>query len=435
MPIGTSQASVRTLKKLDTVKAVIVDLDDTLWRGVLAEREYARLGPFEKDLSREVPMSLEQNATDLISLSCRRFGVLLAVFLFNTPTPAQHSFAQSKLVSAPTQTFNIRDFGAKCDGKSDDYAAISGALDRAGNTPGAEVYFPISSKACTISKVLKAPANVTLRAEPGTVIIQSDTGNTSNPVLLSLSSGVKISGISFDGGGGNGPNTAALIVGYKVSNVTIDRVSVKHSRGVGLVFSTNVTDTVVQHSIFADLGNHWKVTHNPKDRIQGVVFCCGSGNSHNAAIDNDFSDIGLDALQFSEQTNATITGNRFHLENGERRVVSAPDFPAGIFAMHIDGATITENLIMGAQGNCIDAPALINARIVHNEINGCGAVGIGLFDGKSYGEGAHVPSRVSVLDNKISNVGTWASATPARRVPIFVEDDATEIVMTNSAVP
>ena len=276
------------------------------------------------------------------------------------------------------------------------------------------------------------PPNVIIRAQPNTVTIQSAPGNTSTPVLLSLSNGVTVTGLSFDGGGSENPNTAALIVGYKVSNVIIDNVSVKHSRGIGLLFSTNVTDAVVRNSTFADLGNYWKVTHNPKDRIQGVVFCCGSGNNHNSAIANDFRDIGLDVLQFSEQTNATITRNRFHLENGERNIVSAPDFPAAIFALHIDGATITENIIVGAQGNCIDAPALINAKIARNEINGCGAVGIGLFDGKTYGKGAHPPYRVSVLDNKISNVGAWASATPARRVPVFVEDDSTDIVTNNN---
>lgn len=329
---------------------------------------------------------------------------------------------------------SIRDFGAKCDGVTDDYAAITAALSRSAGAAGAVVFFPGSPKPCTISQALKVPANVTLQAQPGSVTITSSAGSTSNPLLMSLSSGDAVSGLSFDGGGSANSNDAAVILGTQISGVVLDHISVRHSRGIGVMFSHGVTNTVVKNSSFSDLGNYWKVTHNVKDRIQGVVFCCGDGNSKNTASNNDFTDIGLDALQFSEQKDTVIAGNHFRLENDERIGVPAPDYPAALFLKHINGATIADNQILGAQGNCIDAPAMINAVVTRNELQGCGAVGIGLFDGKGYGPGDRPPANVQVYGNKISNVGLWSKAGPARSVPIFVDEHATGVTVHDNQI-
>ena len=58
--------------------------------------------------------------------------------------------------------FNVRDFGAKGDGKTSDTAAIQAALDAAGKVSGT-VWFPAGIYPC---HALKAPAHVTLKADP-----------------------------------------------------------------------------------------------------------------------------------------------------------------------------------------------------------------------------------------------------------------------------
>ena len=58
--------------------------------------------------------------------------------------------------------FNVRDFGAKGDGKTSDTAAIQSALDAAGKIQGT-VYFPAGKYVCA---KLKLPPNTTMLAEP-----------------------------------------------------------------------------------------------------------------------------------------------------------------------------------------------------------------------------------------------------------------------------
>lgn len=310
------------------------------------------------------------------------------------------------------ETLDIRDFGARCDGNTDDYAAIAAALAHAGNHAGGVVSFPPSSKPCMVSHALKVPDNVTLRAAAGTVTVKATSDNMSSPMLLAVGNNVRVDGLSFDGGGGDHPNAANVIQGYKVSNVVFDSIAVRHTRGIGLLMSSNIVNSTVHNSIFEDLGNHWKASHEAKDRIQGVVFCCGTGNRGNAATNNQFSDIGLDALQFSDQSEIAVMGNRFNLENGQHAMMAAPDFPAAIFPFHIDRAMITDNVIAGAQGNCIDAPGLTNATISRNTLTGCGSAGIGLFDSHTYPGPIATTDHVMVSNNTITNNGRWEKDRP-----------------------
>ncbi len=164
--------------------------------------------------------------------------------------------------------------------------------------------FPSSSAPCLVSRVLKVPDNVTLRAVPGTVTVMASPADKSRPLLLAAGNNMLVYGLSFDGGGKDLPNPANVIEGYHVSNVTFDKIAVRHSHGMGILMSSDIVHSTVSNSIFEDLGNHWKTTRIAKDRVQGVVFCCGTGNQGNTATNNRFSDMGLDALKFSEQSAA-----------------------------------------------------------------------------------------------------------------------------------
>lgn len=297
---------------------------------------------------------------------------------------------------------SVHTFGAKCDGLSDDHDAIAAALQFVGGHGGGVAYFPPSASPCMLSRSIFAPPNTTLLASPGTIVLKATANNRSRPLLLSVGSNVTVDGLSFDGGGRDYPTSENVIQGYSVSNVTFIHIAVRHTRGIALVMSSNVSNSAVRDSLFEDIGNHWKTTHLVRDRLEGVVFCCGNSNSGNLAENNRFSKIGLDALQFSEQRDVTVSGNKFSLEDGQRRTVSAKDFGAAVYIVRVDTATIARNVITAAQGSCIDASALTDANIIGNTVTGCGSAGIGLF-----GSPSGPTKSVNVIQNDISNNGQW----------------------------
>jgi Right handed beta helix region len=308
----------------------------------------------------------------------------------------------------PGLRLNIRDFGAVCDGVSDDSPAINAAISRAGEHPGSMVFFPASARPCMMSRAIIMPDGITLDASPGSLVIRARADNRSAPLLLQLGSHDKIHGLSFDGGGESVSGTANAIQGYRVSGVTLDHISVAHTNGPAVVLSSDIVDSGVWHSVFFDIGNLWKRTHLASDRKPGVVFCCGSGNRGNSAEDNVFEDVGLDALQFSDQASVRVVDNRFTMENGQRRTVAAPDYPAAIFLVRVNQAQISANIIQGAQGAGIDAPGLTNSIIEGNIISGCGSTGIGLFSTKGYDGPFTSTDHVEVRSNRIISNTRWA---------------------------
>lgn len=324
-----------------------------------------------------------------------------------TVTPGPRAWPKT---APPAGAIDIRAHGAACDGAKDDAPAIAAALKAAAGKPGAVVLFPPSGKPCLLKSSLTLPDGVTLWAAPGSVTLKAAPDNAARPALMALASHTKLVGLSFDGGGAEAANTNPLIIGYKVTEVSFDHVAVRHSHGIGVLFSTGITHVDIHDSTFEDLGNHWKTTHAAKDRIQGVVICCGEGNHDNTAAFNLFADIGLDALQFSDQSAVTAHANLFRLENGERAAVTAPDYPAAIYLVRDSGITIADNRVEGAQGNCIDAPGITEARFLRNTVSGCGQAGIGLFMSPDDGH-PRIPSHDVLLENnEITNNVHWAAS-------------------------
>ncbi len=354
------------------------------------------------------PYPLPRGAT------ARLAWALLAATLIAAPALAQPTIPPGprpwKPIPPPAGAIDIRAHGAACDGIKDDAPAITAALKAAAGKPGATVLFPPSAKPCLLKTALSLPEGVTLLAEPGTVTLKAAPGNAARPVLLSLASHSKLIGLSFDGGGADNANTNPVIIGYHATDITLDHIALRHTRGIGLLFSSSIARVAVHDSTFEDLGNHWKQTHLAKDRIQGVVFCCGDGNTDNSAEHNHFADIGLDALQFSNQTGAIARFNRFTLENGERAAVPAPDYPAAMYLVLDTRLTIADNRVEGAQGNCIDAPGIADAEILRNTVTGCGQAGIGLFDSPADGHPRVSSHNVLIEGNEITNNVHWAAS-------------------------
>ena len=102
-----------------------------------------------------------------------------------------------------TERFNVRDFGAKGDGKSSDSEAIQAAIDAASRVCGT-VYFPPGVYLC---HQLKARSYITLLGDPvwifqgdkvGTVL-QLDDPNAGCLLDITASFGVRVRGLLFNG--------------------------------------------------------------------------------------------------------------------------------------------------------------------------------------------------------------------------------------------
>ena len=77
-------------------------------------------------------------------------------------------------VQAQAATFNIRDYGAKADKKTNDASAIQKAIDKCSETGGGTVYCPSGDY---LSGVIQLKSNVTLYLEQGATIWQSPEPN------------------------------------------------------------------------------------------------------------------------------------------------------------------------------------------------------------------------------------------------------------------
>jgi Right handed beta helix region len=241
--------------------------------------------------------------------------------------------------------------------------------------------------------------------------------NNDNPLLLRGLDviNVHIVGITFDGGGAAVERVEPVIKIDHGSEISFDEIAVTHTSSIGIVMEANTNNSGVKNSRFADVGNRWKTTRTRRDRSQALVFCCGSSNSGNYAIGNHFEDIGLDALQLSDQRAFRALDNIFFLENSQRQLLPSPDYPAAIFAPNSSHVTISRNTIRDAQGNCIDAPGLQKSVVSDNDIRGCGGAGIGIFLGY---DGVTQPRDLLVTSNTIRETAQWAWS--AARSIIFI---------------
>ena len=293
------------------------------------------------------------------------------------------------------------------DGKQDVSPCIQQAIAAA---QGAGVVH-IPAGTWPLGKAIIATDNITLQGDGDKTVLVPASGNTSEPVLLEIklhAKNVTVKAITFDGGGAEFPNDKTVISGTSVTHILFDDVTVRNTHGVGLLLQGGTSDSGVQHSRFINLGNHWKVTKERKDRIQGLVFCCGTGNTGNFAIDDRFEDIGLDALQIGNQDGFVARNNTFNLSNDQFRQVKSGDYPAGIFAIDSRNVTISDNTIRNSPGNGIDAPGLQNSTISHNTILGSGSAGIGIFIGYDKKTQAHDDT---IVGNTVTNSGQWSQAS------------------------
>jgi hypothetical protein len=211
------------------------------------------------------------------------------------------------------------------------------------------------------------------------------SSNVSNPHTLAVTNGsVQISDLVIDGGGESSALTNPQVTLFQNASVVFTNVTWQNISGMGLNGS-KLNNVRITGNIFNKVGNRWKATFASADRHQAVSICCGDKTTWGLDIKlegNTFTDIGLDPTSIGDAARVVSRGNVFNLANNQQALIpTATDFPAPIYVVRVDGATIVGNIATGASGNCIDAPGLRNATISGNNLNGCGGAGIGLFQG------------------------------------------------------
>jgi hypothetical protein len=240
--------------------------------------------------------------------------------------------------NVPDTMFDVRHFGAKGDGKTDDTKAIQAAIEAAAR--GGAVFVPPGEY---LSSELKLRPQVSLIGvpawsfrSPGGSVIRLNDANAACLLNITGAIGASIDGLSFEGDG-LGKNTHGIFLdkpdyGKREDTFRIERSRVNHFSGDGV--------RLVRAWCFSI--RHSMISHNAGD---GVSLRGWDG----FLLDNWFSgNRGAGFAAREENASCTFTGNRIEW-NGE-----------GIVIVGGDGYNFTGNFF-DRSGGC----ALVLRRGVH----------------------------------------------------------------------
>jgi len=246
--------------------------------------------------------------------------------------------------------FNVKDFGAKGDGKTSDSKAIQQALDRAGQVNGT-VWFPAGIYRC---HNLKVPAYVTLLADPVWIfhtekcgaVLELDDDEADCMLDITGSFGVRIHGLVLRGI----PEAKKQIHGIYLNNpehwsnkedtIVIDDTKVMDFSGHG-VFFRRVWLFIVRHSQFMSnkgdgirlLGWDGFVTDNQFSGNGGNGFGCDDCGATVMFTANRVEWNRGYGLFIHNGDDWNVTGNSFDRNHG-----------AGLYALKVSAATVTGNV-------------------------------------------------------------------------------------------
>jgi hypothetical protein len=305
-------------------------------------------------------------------------------------------------------------YGADPSGVADSAGALQLALNVAAVNCGT-VELPAGTY--SLSTALNVGSCVRIHGQAGSKLI-ARAGNVSNPVLLAVSvkSNILIQGVTFDGGGTSFANTNTVVTVFQSSGVIFDGVTGQNTRGDMILFS-EADSSGVQNSYFLNIGMFWQTSLLTSDRHSAVTFCCTAGGIqgfNNFALNNYFTNIGLDPISTGVQTNFAAVGNRCYLHLATPQYVtlsSATDWPGCIFSSGDTSITITGNIADSAPGNGIDIASSTGALVVTgNYITTAGGNGINISN----------TSNIAASGNVVLNSGAHTAA--CGRAGIYLAD-------------
>ncbi|MBV9627629.1 MAG: right-handed parallel beta-helix repeat-containing protein [Xanthobacteraceae bacterium] len=309
---------------------------------------------------------------------------------------------------------NAAEAGIMCDGSTDVAEPIS-ALTRDAGRDGARaiIYLPPYPAPCMLSHPIMLASNTVLLAAPGTVTLKPFSDSRGDPLVLAVGPAhdVLIYGIDIDGTLRDHitiKNPTRVVLIYQSSGVILDHLSIKHTRGIAVEWSTGITNSGVRNSVFDDIGNYWQLTHSRTDRAQTLNWDCGAENlpRHRDLfiIGNHISNTGYDPIATCRADRVEIRDNDLAIRSTQYRDIVSPDYPGGIYFVKASQGIIRGNSINGAAGACIDVADSQQLVIEKNLGQNCGASGAAIA----------ASSDVVVRDNVF--IDNAQSATPGKRM-------------------
>lgn len=293
------------------------------------------------------------------------------------------SYAPNWIVTTPlATTSDVRYYGAKCDGLTDDTAAIQRAVSAVALTGGV-LLFPTSTCMITSIVLQSNVAPVTLRGTGFGSVLQRMAGVTqglTNMLSVTLASDVTIEGINFV----NYANTSIgtlykdnCVVGTYATRLTVRNCffSIGYASGILLVQSTRamITNNHIYEQaedpanptlITRASGGIYVVDGSSYATIEGNIIDTGAACLAVQAIAGGGADIVGTAIVGNVVRNCsaygiilyslgslvydtTVTGNTIEYVYGSKinLAVNAKSFGAGIYVQHADKTTVTGNAI------------------------------------------------------------------------------------------
>lgn len=275
---------------------------------------------------------------------------------------------KAETATVDAMTVVVTDYGAVGDAATDNAAALAAAAAAAA-AAGARLHFPPG--VYDTSAPLVVPADG-MHITGVDATLRAITGSTANPLLLSISgrTGVTVEGLTFDGNAGNVTSFNNVVTVYMSSRVMFRRCRWQDTRGIGVIFSTSITDSGVIDCTFSEVGSHNKVSGLSGDRRQAAAFSSGTGNRGNYALGCTFSEVGLDCVSMTGQTEGRIIGCQ--IDN---------NYAGGFYVSSSTKVRVIGNRAFGTNGgNGIDVNVCQQIVVMGNVVSGRGSAGIMLND-------------------------------------------------------